>query len=346
MFKSLYKPMAIAATAAIALTSVAATPSYAVDFDPGATAIITPTGDWLELMPGESHLYQFNFDYMEDDGEVLSEAMVELEMGHEDSVSLEIYTPQEVANWANGDDLEPIGRGAVLSEFTGNENHDNRLIWANRSVGSALYYVVVENNRTDIASYYEIEISGPGVSFPQVVQDIAEASTEPALAEVAEEAAALAVAETAPEAPSQELIEQVAAMSGGYSPYDAVSPTEGEVTLAAGETRWYTFNYDYDDSDSPSEALAILDMEMPASVSFEVWTQNTVREWVNGDEYHAIGAGTNVKIDNDVDSDLDLNTLQWVGSSKASEQYFIVVENETDQAVTFSLSVTGEDVKF
>ncbi len=340
MFKRLYKPVAIAAVAAIAAASASVMPTYAVDFDPGATAIITPTGDWLELQPSESHLYQFNFDYMEDDGEVLSEAQIKLEMGHEDSVSLEVYTPQEVAAWANGEDLEPVGRGAVLSEFTGNENHDTKLVWANRSVGSEVYYVVVENNRADIASYYEINISGPGVSFPQVAHDtMADAAVNDDV--VMEETLGLTV-----DVPDDGTDTAVAEALGGYGPYDAIAPTEGEVVLAPGEARWYTFKYDYDDSDSPSDAIAVLDMTMPESVSFEVWTPDTVREWVNGDEYNAIGAGTNVKIDNDDDSDLNLNRLQWVGGSKASGQYFIVVENETDQAATFTLAVTGEDVKF
>lgn len=341
MLNKFYKSIATATVAAVALTSVAAIPSYAAEFDPGATAVITPTGDWLELLPGESHLYEFKYDYMEDNGKVLSEAIVELEMGSEDSVSFQVYTPQEVYNWANGEDLEAMGAGAVLSEFTGNENHDTRLIWANRSEGSATYYVVVENERPDLASYYEIEISGVGVSF----MPAAEAEGTADLAEVAETLVedSAAVAEAGP---SDEMIEQVAEMTGGYSPYDAVAPTEGEITLNAGETRWYTFNYDYNDSDNPSEAIAILNMELPESVSFEVWNQDTIREWVNGDEYDAIGAGTPVKLNNSDGTDLDLDTIQWVGSSRASDQYYIVVENETNQAATFSLSVSGEDVSF
>ena len=346
MLNRLYKAVAATAVAGIALTTVVATPSYAVDFDPGATAIGTPTGDWLELIPGESHLYHFQFDYMEDgDGLVLSEALVELEMGAEDSVSFEVYTPQEVFNWANGEDLDSIGAGAKLSDFTGNENHDTRLIWANRTFGADTYYVIVENARSDIASYYEIKISGDGVSFPQVVQDAAELAPSEEVAEapvVEEESADLTAG------PSQEVIEQLAEMTGGYGPDDAIAPVDGMVMLDPGETLWYTFNYDYDESDSsPSEAIALLNMTVPESVSFEIWTPDTVREWVNGDEWSPVGAGTPIEVENeDNESEFDLDTLRWVGSSRASGQYYIVVENETNQAVTFSLSVTGEDVKF
>lgn len=355
MLNRITKSVATAAMAAVAVTSVAAVPAYAVDFDPGATAIVTPTGDWLELLPSESHLYQFNYDFIEDDGDVLSEAIVEVEMGSEDSVSFEIYTPTEIEAWANGEDLESMGVGAPLSNFTNNDDHDTRLIWANRSEGSNTYYVVVENNRSDIASYYEIDITGNGVSFPQAAEDvtaqdtadeeaaaIADVANAEVTGDVTEEAEALVA-----EAPAADLVEQVAEMTGGYGPEDAVAPMEGEVTLAAGETRWYTFKYDYDDSDSPSQAIAVLEMEMPESVSFEVWTQDTIREWVNGEEYDAIGAGTPIQtLNDDGDTDSDLDTLQWVGSSKASGQYYIVVANDSNQAATFSLTVSGEDVKF
>ena len=83
-------------------------------------------------------------------------------------------------------------------------------------------------------------------------------------------------------------------------PGTAAAPAANFVELAPGETHWYTFKYDpNEDSDTPSRAFAELEMADAGDVSFEVWTEENVRNWQNGEEkfedWQPVGAGATMR---------------------------------------------------
>ena len=135
--------------------------------------------------------------------------------------------------------------------------------------------------------------------------------------------------------------------AGGTGPENALVPNTERTVLDPGETRWYTFLYDEgaDGDNEPSDALAELEMDRPGSIDFEVWTEDDVRMWRNGEDFNPTGAGT-AAFDPDSDDNRDRSRLTWVGSGAATTTWYIVVSNESDRAAAFSLSVTGPDVYF
>ena len=89
-------------------------------------------------------------------------------------------------------------------------------------------------------------------------------------------------------------------------------------------------------------------MAEPGSVSFEVWTEDDVSRWQDGVEFEPTGAGTpafTVEDDEDADN-RDRAQLTWLGSGQATTTWYIVVENETNTAAPYRLTVTGPDVSF
>ena len=136
-------------------------------------------------------------------------------------------------------------------------------------------------------------------------------------------------------------------MMGGTGPDDALSPTGEETTLGAGETRWYTFKYDWDGESDPSEAIAELRMNTPGAIDFEVWSQDDLNAWRNGEDFTPMGAGTPAfATGDDSNNNRDRSLLRWVGSSAATVTYHLIVSNNSDSEVSFTLMVMGDTVSF
>lgn len=321
-------------------------PALAIDFAPDAEEILVPTGEWLEILPGERHLYEFSYDSFKQADGYLSSAKVEVEVAEKDSVQFKVYSSVEIEEWQNSGNLNAVGMGSRLNEVTFNTKDEKKLVWTSRSEASQHYYVIVENARS-VPGYYEIEITGSGVAFPH--QPAAEtdansadeqaAPTETVSAEtgaqeeVFEESEAL---ETAPASP--------ASAEGGTGPEDALPPPEAEVTLEPGEKRWYTYMYYRDAGKPATQVISLLKMPIEGTISYEVWTTDTVRQWVNNEKINPIGVGT--PINYGVDYPKDPNILVWVGSAEAGGRYYIIVENESDQPASFSLTVTGTNISY
>ena len=81
-------------------------------------------------------------------------------MGEAGDVNFYILTPDRVDQYRKGEDIEPLGAGSPINEDT-----ETKLIWTSATVGDEILYVLVENNR-DVPSYYTIDISGSGITFP------------------------------------------------------------------------------------------------------------------------------------------------------------------------------------
>ncbi len=311
--------------------------ALAADFDLGAIDITTPTGDWLEIKPGEKHMYEFSYDSFEQVDGYTSEAIVSIKSGDKDSVRFSVYSTAQIEEWQRGGDLRPTGVGARLSESTRNAKDDVRVVWRSQSDASQYYYVVVENGRP-IASYYEIKITGSGVALVK---------TEAMLAE--EKAAEEAAAEAAQAA--GENSEEVAVPTGpitleqGLGPDDALAPPMGqEILLNPGETRWFTFRYYRDAGKDATQVIALLKMPVANTVGFEIWNQDTVRKWANSEKFQPVGAGTPIGFGKDFGK--DLNTLVWVSSAEAGQQYFLIVKNKSQETASFRLTITGPKISY
>lgn len=315
---------------------MAAAPLFAAsEMAPAAQA--TATNDWQELEPGASHVVKVKYDAFEKDGRLASEAIVELEMGRRGSVAFDVYTATQYADFEAGKDVTPIGRGNLKSDQTGNPFHDTKLIWANRTDMSETFFIRVENKSTGVSSFH-LSVSGNGTTIQNEMADNEMVDNEMAPADVqpAQSVARSSVAET-----KAELAESSASASdAGYGPESAISAASTTGTLAAGETRWHTFKYDYDHSSNKpaKQATVQVKMDEKESVSFEIWTPAQVKSWAQGDKVYELGAGS---VFNDVDT-----TLIWVGSAKASDRYYVLVENQTDSPANYSLEISGTTVSY
>ena len=75
----------------------------------------------------------------------------------EGNVVFSIWTEDQVQAWAQGEEIEPVGRG------TENENESGDLFWAGSFGNPGRYYVVVENVGTGPGTF-TLSISGEDVS--------------------------------------------------------------------------------------------------------------------------------------------------------------------------------------
>lgn len=301
----------------------------------GPNNALIPTGERATLGPDEMHWYTFKYVEGADEDNP-SEAIAELTMARPDSVSFEVWTEDDVHRWQNGEEFDATGAGTpAYDEDAENDRDRSRLTWVGSGAAKTTWYIVVENETLTDASY-RLTVSGPEVYFPETDSVMAEAA--PSSDEVA---------------PADDEAADVQAMAEAVEtedigPASALTPTGARRTLAPGETRWFTFQYTAGaDDDDPSEAVAELAIAKPDSINLEVWTEEDVRMWANGEEFDPTGVGSPAYALEDEDSDnRNLRLLRWVGSGAAKTTWYLIVENETDVSVPYRLTVTGPDVVF
>jgi hypothetical protein len=347
------RSIAAVAVAAVALGFTAVAPAMAAE-DPGygPESALTPSDSWSSLAPGEVRWYTFHYDYDQIADEA-TETIVELKSQYEDAVGFEVWTPRTVQHWVNGDDTDtwnPVGAGSKLSEQTGDESDDATLLWVSNGTVSETYYVIVTNAR-DSENAYNLSISGVDVSFPgrelPAANVVAMTETSPVMA-------TSVVVATESAAPNVDL-----AMDNGSGPFDAMTMAEDTGVLATGESRWYSFDYSYDNSDDADKAADVTVLVKGGTedvLSFEIWNPQSVQRWINEDDtddWSAVGAGS--KLSNDLGFDNNeqeslsnpyKNELVWVGSSRASDTYYVIITNESAQSQDFQISITGSSISF
>ena len=318
----------------------------------GPESAVTPNNGWNSLAPGESRWYTFHYDYDQIADEA-TETIVELKSQYEDSVGFEVWTPRTVQHWINGDDTDtwnPVGGGSKVSEQTGEDSDDTTLLWVSNGSVSETYYVIVTNAR-DTESTYDLSISGVDISFPGLEL--------PAANVVAMTDATPVTAMSAVMATESAALSADAAMDDGSGPFDAMTINEDTGVLASGESRWYSFDYTYDnsdDSDKAADVTVLVKGNTEDALSFEIWNPQSVQHWINEDDtddWNAVGAGS--KLSNDLGFDNNeqeslinpySNELVWVGSSRASDTYYVIVTNDTGQSQDFQISITGSSISF
>ena len=70
-----------------------------------------------------------------------------------DNAAFSVWTPEQMRQWAAGEEVSPVGRG------TANEYEAGDMFWAGSFCTSGAYYVVVENGSATDASF-QLSISG------------------------------------------------------------------------------------------------------------------------------------------------------------------------------------------
>lgn len=363
MFLKLYKPIAVAAITTLILAMVAI-PVFATDSPAtGRDAAGAPMSGVVGIEPGASHWYKFTYHYdnSKNDNEP-TEALVLLKMSMPGAVSFSIETPGNLAlpkEDKDGHLRGPVGVGAPMSLKIHNhdgteasieqdkknaDEHDmlqnwNMLIWSGKARTNETFYVIVKNNQS-VAVSYNLTITGRDVSFP--ANPIAPANMMPAPA-------------AAPSMMTRDT---------------AGAPMNGTVMIAAGATQWYKFTYHYDNSkkdNEPTNALVVLKMNMPGAVSFTVETPGNLaapRVSHDGNLRGPIGAGAplsllvhnhdataeqiaQAKLNADEHGLLqDQSLLMWSGSTRTNETFYIIVKNNRNVPVSYTLRITGPDVSF
>jgi len=363
MFTKLYKPIAVAAITTLILAMVAVPVFAAGPPATGRDAAGAPMSGVVGIEPGAAHWYKFSYHYdnSKKDNEP-SQALVMLKMNVPGALSFSIETPGNLAlpkEDKDGHLRGPVGVGAPMSLKIHNhdgtetsiandkknaDEHDmlqnwNMLIWSGNTRTNETFYVIVKNNRNFAASY-NLTVTGRDVSFP-----------------------------TAPVAPAK-VMPAPAAAQPTMNRDTAGAPTGGAMMIAAGATQWYKFNYHYDNSKKdnvPTQALVVLKMNMPSALSFSIETPGNLaapRISHDGNLRGPIGAGAplsllvhnhdateaeiaQAKLNADEHGMLqDQSLLMWSGSTRTNETFYVIVKNNRDVPVSYTLSISGPGVSF
>lgn len=328
----------------------------------GPENALRPDGQRAVLGPDETRWYTFRYAEGANGSESASEALAELTMTRPGSVSFEAWTEDDVRSWRNGEDFNPTGAGTPAFEPSASDNRNqSRLTWVGSGQATTTWYIVV-SNETSSAAPYMLSVTGPDVYFPEAAEQMmssadsmadsadSDAMDDPATMGASDSMTGTAAVDDSSNMDSNASMNAAQSMDmmDGIGPATALAPMNVRRTLAPGEERWYTFRYAGGaDDENPSEAVAELAISRPNSIDFEVWTEDDVRQWANGEDFTPTGAGTPAFAIEDGNSDnRDRRLLRWVGSGQATTTWYIVVENNSDAAASYRLTVTGPDVFF
>jgi hypothetical protein len=308
-------------TFAVALVAVAVLVFSAAAFAqtaPGAGPDnpLLPDGTWTKVPASGEIWYIF---HEEGDGETVN---VDMKMVPNGGVSFEIWTPENLRDWAAEEEFDAVGEGTMSCNCEP-EDELGKYNWTGSFVESGDYLVVVKNEM-DAASYFTLDVTGKEVSLP--LRGIAAAPAP-------EPAAAPAMAE-----------EPVALAEGaGESPAFAMPISQEWTNLGEGGYHWYAFTYDQDEDYKPLEIRVFADPADAAVVTLR--NEEQARLWAEEGEDAHFGCCTTAYID-PAEEDDELPYMRWMADNLASGQYYIVVspaEGLTGD-INYRLEVLGEGV--
>jgi hypothetical protein len=289
---------------AVAVMLFGAIPVLAHD---GPSHTDAPAGAvWTDIGPGETQWFSFRSEGEGDD--ILVTLHAASEGNGIGALSFKIFTAQNLREWMDGLEVNPVGRGSKDASL------DDDLVWQGNFVQAGTYHIIVENTASTPDAYV-LEASGDDIWF----ESSGAASQMTAMAEAPSTETAMTV--------SMDL-----SVSGGTGPENALSPQGQWMQLPAQSSLWFAF-----DSRGENEAiLAQLRADPAERFSFRVLTPQQVREWADGLEVHPVGQGSENEI---LSSD-----LSWKGNFNTAGRYFIIVENSASAPGSFSLEVAGDDI--
>jgi hypothetical protein len=343
------KSISIVAMVAMLFTfGVGAT--FAQELTPGAgpTVAVAPTSGAVTIEPNSWQWYIFRSQVpvnVDSDGndivtnpeDATIEAALRLISG---DVSFEVWSSDDLNNWRNSSDFDPLGAGTENEFINGDP-----LFWEGSFEANNNYYLIVMNNNAQPATY-TLDITG-NVRFPT---ELALDSTMPAMqGEMAQsDEAVMSTGEMAltVEEPATADMTDMATTSPeiGTGPENTLMPTDGYVMIAPNSWQWYSFrsqvpvDVDSEGNDivtDPSDATinAIL-RTRSGNVDFEVWSADDLNNWRNSSDFDPMGAGTENEF-------ISGDPLFWQGSFENNNVYYLIVMNRSAQPAYYSLDITG-----
>ena len=118
--------------------------------------------------------------------------------------------------------------------------------------------------------------------------------------------------------------------AGGTGPADALTPTGGSQTVGGNSQQWFRFDY----SGDKSLITAWLDSARAGDLTFSIYTPDKIAAWINGDPLVSIGQGTNG----------GGHDLLWTGRFNFHGAFYLVVQNNSVDSISFRVNVTGDAV--
>jgi TolB protein len=120
----------------------------------GPDDAVAPDDAWHPINPGAEHWYAF---YYAGDG---SPFQIRLQAVPEGSAAFALWTPHDRRLWADGAEVEPVGRGSP------DPTADDTLVWSGSFNTGGTYYLIVEHAGSQPGpSYYTLDVTGDGVSL-------------------------------------------------------------------------------------------------------------------------------------------------------------------------------------
>jgi len=289
----------------------------------GPDSALAPAKDWTSIAVGQRVWYAFK--YAGDNSQIT----VDVAVSPSNSVAFAIWTPQNLADWANGEN--PIGRGSVNPRF------NNDLIWSGNFLTPGTYYVVVDQSGPAVGNYL-LTIRGTGVAVtePAAAPTVTAAAPAKAPAAAATNAVTTTVKATAVPAAAATVTATVKATApvtpvatsapavvtttvtapSGIGPDTAKTVTGEWLPIALTQRTWYAFHYAGDGSQIDVELQA-----SPAGVAnFSVWTPDDLLSWQSGNAENPVGRGSLVS------TKFDITTSRWSGHTDKSGTYYVVVD--------------------
>jgi hypothetical protein len=265
----------------------------------GPDDALAPTGQWTALAVNQQAWYAFRY---EGDG---SQVLVRMSVEPSNSATFEVWTPDQLRQWARGDSVTPVGRGSASDVFGGD------LVWAGSFNTPGTYYIIVKQTGQTPANY-SLQISGTAVGFLKVA---APTSAAPAAVTGAPAAAPAATTKPAVEAKS------------GKSPADALTPTGQWMPLAVGQQTWYAFFY----SGDGSRVVVRMSLAQSNSATFAVWTPGDPARAAYDNTVQPVGRGS---VNNALGGD-----LVWAGSFNTPGTYYVVVTQTGPAPANYLLAI-------
>ena len=301
MFKRLVKVLTAAAIFASVLARIG-DPMVASATNMGPADAIAPTNQWTALSPGQQTWYAFNYA---GDG---SQILVRMGVDPSNAGAFAVWTPDEIQQWARGDDVKPIGRGSKNDAAFGGD-----LVWSGNFNTPGAYYVVVNQSGSTPANY-SLQISGNGVSFPKAALPASKASaSQPAV--------------SAPAVAPANAVKSTAMSKSGTGPNDALAISGAWEPLAVGQQKWYAFTSDGADF----QALVQMSVDKSDGASFAVWTPDQVMRSAQDSTVQPVGRGSK--------NDTLGGDLAWTGTLYTPGTYYVVVTQSGPTPANYMLAI-------
>lgn len=275
----------------------------------GPNNALAPGTQWTADAPGQQTWYAFQ--YLGDSSQIL----VRMSVDTNHPASFEVWTPNDLQQWADGLAVTPVGQGTI-NGYMGND-----LTWTGSFDTPGTYYVIVTDPNPAPANY-SLQITGSGVSFGmESVQAVPAAAVSSAPAAPV----AATTSQTAPAAAPAANAKPAA--KSGMGPGDALSISGQWTPLAVGQQVWYAFQYPGDGS----QVTIRMALDLSNAANFAVWTPTELMQSAQDSTIQPVGRGS---VDDSLGGD-----LAWSGNFDTPGTYYVVVTQSGSVPANYQLTI-------